>query len=207
MVRYEKSMSEETFWERESTSEHDLAAPTTVIEEPIWRGTLSETVLPVSYADDFRPTGTMTTRQELQQPRRANLSLLLSYVRYVVTVPDDREYNNCQSVARSVVLCALHILFTRLFIGDVRVRLMTTDRSGKLNFEIERALVCCHQAVTVGAGLVVPLRLRRAADTGNVRVCVRACKYLMNDCTDRPLTDLASENSGCFTRVFRHQIR
>lgn len=67
-------MSKETFWDRESTSEHDFAAPTTVIEEPM--GTLRETVLPVSYAD-FQRRGTMTTRQELQQLRRANLGLPL----------------------------------------------------------------------------------------------------------------------------------
>ena len=132
VLRYKKSMSRETFWDRESTSEHDFA-PTTVIEEPM--GMLRETVLPVSYAD-FQRTGTMTTRQELRQLRRANLSLILyycklQYARYVVTL----RYSTITARALQGALC--FVLFFN--IGDVRlgVRFWVNDDQRKLNFEIE----------------------------------------------------------------------
>jgi hypothetical protein len=120
-----------------------------------------------------------------------------------------RSYLTLQSTitARALqgALCFLlfFLLFTRALHRKRPSGSITTDRSGKLNFEIETALVCRHQAV---AGPVVSLRLRRAADTGNVCVCVRACEYLMNDCTDRLLT-WCLEAQLRLTRVFRHQIR
>jgi hypothetical protein len=121
-----------------------------------------------------------------------------------------RSYLTLQSTitARALQGALCFLLFFLLFTKALHRRRpsgVNDDRPIGQNsiLKLKRRLFAATKFV---AGPVVSLRLRRAADTGNVCVCVRACEYLMNDCTDRLLT-WCLEAQLRLTRVFRHQIR